>query len=84
MIVALQRLAVEDPSFRMRTDEETGQTIISGMGELHLETVGLISRLPSTRLSHPFAGSSVADQPAAVSCIGRVGRRQVTVVVSCP
>src|SRR2546423_12555476 len=39
MILALQRLAVEDPSFRMRTDEETGQTIISGMGELHLEII---------------------------------------------
>src|SRR5437870_4429400 len=39
MITALQRLAVEDPSFRMRTDEETGQTIISGMGELHLEII---------------------------------------------
>jgi elongation factor G len=39
MIVALQRLAVEDPSFRMRTDDETGQTIISGMGELHLEII---------------------------------------------
>ena len=34
---ALQRLAQEDPSFRVRTDEESGQTIISGMGELHLE-----------------------------------------------
>jgi elongation factor G len=37
MGVALQRLAQEDPSFRVRTDEESGQTIISGMGELHLE-----------------------------------------------
>jgi elongation factor G len=37
MGVALQRLAQEDPSFRVRTDEETGQTIMSGMGELHLE-----------------------------------------------
>ncbi len=37
MGVALQRLQMEDPSFRVRTDEETGQTIISGMGELHLE-----------------------------------------------
>jgi len=34
---AIQRLAEEDPSFQVRTDEETGQTIISGMGELHLE-----------------------------------------------
>jgi elongation factor G len=39
MITALQRLAVEDPSFRMRTDPDTGQTIISGMGELHLDII---------------------------------------------
>ena len=37
MGIALSRLAAEDPSFRVRTDEESGQTIISGMGELHLE-----------------------------------------------
>ncbi|MFV0600746.1 MAG: elongation factor G [Brachymonas sp.] len=37
MGIALQRLASEDPSFRVKTDEESGQTIISGMGELHLE-----------------------------------------------
>src|SRR5690554_2782341 len=37
MGVALGKLAQEDPSFRVRTDEETGQTIISGMGELHLD-----------------------------------------------
>ncbi|GAA4339926.1 elongation factor G [Pigmentiphaga soli] len=37
MSVALNRLAQEDPSFRVQTDEESGQTIISGMGELHLE-----------------------------------------------
>ena len=37
MGIALQRLASEDPSFRVKTDEESGQTIIAGMGELHLE-----------------------------------------------
>jgi len=40
---AIQRLAEEDPTFQVRTDEETGQTIISGMGELHLEV--LIERM---------------------------------------
>ncbi|CAZ90030.1 protein chain elongation factor EF-G, GTP-binding [Thiomonas arsenitoxydans] len=39
MGLALQRLAQEDPSFRVKTDEESGQTIISGMGELHLEII---------------------------------------------
>ena len=39
MGIALSRLAQEDPSFRVRTDEESGQTIISGMGELHLEII---------------------------------------------
>jgi len=39
MGIALQRLAQEDPSFRVKTDEESGQTIISGMGELHLEII---------------------------------------------
>ncbi|MDR0439560.1 MAG: elongation factor G, partial [Candidatus Accumulibacter sp.] len=39
MSIALSRLAQEDPSFRVRSDEETGQTIISGMGELHLEII---------------------------------------------
>ncbi len=37
--ISLQKLAVEDPSFRIKSDEETGQTIISGMGELHLEII---------------------------------------------
>ena len=39
MSMALAKLAEEDPSFRVKTDEETGQTIISGMGELHLEII---------------------------------------------
>jgi len=39
MGIALQKLAQEDPSFRVRTDEESGQTIISGMGELHLDII---------------------------------------------
>jgi len=39
MALALQKLAEEDPSFRVATDEESGQTIISGMGELHLEII---------------------------------------------
>ncbi len=43
LIAALDRLAVEDPSFRVRTDSDTGQIVISGMGELHLEI--LVDRL---------------------------------------
>jgi elongation factor G len=53
---ALARLAIEDPSFRVRTDAETGQTIISGLGELHLEIV--VDRLRRefgvhARIGHP-------------------------------
>ena len=49
--ISLQKLAIEDPSFRLKTDEETGQTIISGMGELHLEIIvdRMLRSLRSTR-----------------------------------
>ena len=36
---SLHKLALEDPSFKVKTDDETGQTLISGMGELHLEII---------------------------------------------
>ncbi|KAG1440197.1 hypothetical protein G6F57_019112 [Rhizopus arrhizus] len=49
MGLALGRLAQEDPSFRVRSDEESGQTIISGMGELHLEI--LVDRMKHLRRS---------------------------------
>ena len=39
MAIALQRLAEEDPTFRVSTDQESGQTRIAGMGELHLEVI---------------------------------------------
>ena len=39
MGIALQRLSEEDPTFRVRTDENTAQTLIAGMGELHLEVI---------------------------------------------
>jgi elongation factor G len=48
MGIALSKLAQEDPSFRVKTDEETGQTIISGMGELHLDILVDRMRLSST------------------------------------
>ena len=51
---ALQKLAEEDPTFRVRTDESTGQTLIEGMGELHLEI--LIDRLRREFNVHPRVG----------------------------
>jgi elongation factor G len=56
LLVALERLAIEDPSFRVKTDAETGQIVISGMGELHLEI--LVERLRRelnvrARVGHP-------------------------------
>ena len=52
---AIQRLAEEDPTFQVRTDEETGQTIIAGMGELHLEV--LVDRMRASSRSRPTSAS---------------------------
>jgi elongation factor G len=53
---ALARLSEEDPTFRVKTDEETGQTIISGMGELHLEII-------VDRMMREFGVEAIAGQP---------------------
>lgn len=49
MTVALQKLAEEDPTFKTHTDEETGQTIIPGMGELHLDIIYRVGRRSGQR-----------------------------------
>jgi elongation factor G len=64
MGIALGRLAQEDPSFRVKTDEETNQTIISGMGELHLEI--LVDRMKrefsvEANIGSPAGGLSRSD-----------------------
>jgi elongation factor G len=80
MGVALGKLAQEDPSFRVKTDEETGQTIISGMGELHLDIwlivcVGnLASRPTLVSLKWPIASALPPPQKSKASlCASRAG-----------
>ena len=72
---SLQRLAEEDPTFRVRTDEETGQTIIAGMGELHLEII-------VDRLLREFGVDANVGRPQVayretITQQGRQGRGQV-------
>ncbi len=55
--IALRKLAMEDPSFKVRVDEETNETIISGMGELHLEII-------VDRLKHEFSVEAIVGEPA--------------------
>ena len=68
--MALAKLAVEDPSFRVKTDAETGQTIISGMGELHLEII-------VDRLVREFKVEANVGRPQVAyrETIARDGRR---------
>jgi len=71
--IALQRLAQEDPTFRMRTDEETQQTIIAGMGELHLEII--LDRLKREFKVEANVGKpQVAYKEAITKTVEREGR----------
>ena len=69
---ALARLAEEDPTFRIESDEETGQTLIHGMGELHLEVIvdRLLREFKRRRQRRPPAGRLPRDDPRP----GREGR----------
>ena len=77
--VALQKLATEDPSFRIYTNEETGQTIISGMGELHLEII-------VDRLQREFKVESNVGKPEVAyrEAISEEGRTASTSTPSSP
>ena len=75
MSIALGRLAEEDPTFQVRTNEETGQTEISGMGELHLEV--LVDRMKREFGVEANVGRPQVSYRETVRGIGREDRRQV-------
>ena len=78
MGIALGRLAEEDPTFRVHTDEETGQTIIEGMGELHLEVIvdRMLPRVQGRGERGPPAGGLPRDDhPASAKAEGRFVRQ---------
>ena len=82
MGIALNRLAQEDPSFRVRTDEESGQTIISGMGELHLEI--LVDRMKREFGVEASVGKPQVAYRETIRKVGRLGRGQVRQAVRRP
>ena len=65
--MAIQKLAQEDPTFRVNTDPETGQTILSGMGELHLEIIvdRMMREFGVARECRQAAGGLSRDHPPA-------------------
>ena len=69
---ALKSLSDEDPTFRVRTDEETGQTVISGMGELHLEV--LVDRMQREFAVEATVGKPQVAYRETITRAGRVGR----------
>ena len=82
MGIALNRLAQEDPSFRVRTDEESGQTIISGMGELHLEII--VDRMKREFGVEANVGAPQVAYRETIKKPCREGRRQVHQAVGRP
>jgi elongation factor G len=73
MSLALVRLAEEDPTFRVRTDQESGQTIISGMGELHLEVI-VYRMLREFRVEANVGNPQVAYRETITAAVDAEGR----------